>query len=229
MSDDVPPFWIDVAASIGVPPDALGFTYDTFNYIRRQKFPNVSYIALAPQHVTAAEFSAAFVELAKQTIGDEYAAALDSWGVETSEKLGAVVFALVERNLIGKQDADQQSDFAGHFDFSGSAMNESTARVYLYRTKNWPTGPIKSVSARRYDAALVFGLVIAAVVVLVAADAIADFVKPVPVILIVYFFWIAIVIGRVWIQQPPRFSFRQMMIVVTVIALALGLFSWVVH
>src|SRR3954453_20419957 len=102
MSDDVPPFWIDVAGSIGVPPDALGFTYDTFNYIRRQKFPNVSYIALAPQHVTAAEFSAAFVELAKQTIGDEYAAALDSWGVETSEKLGAVVFALVERNLIGK-------------------------------------------------------------------------------------------------------------------------------
>jgi uncharacterized repeat protein (TIGR04138 family) len=229
MRDDVPPYWIDIAASIGVPPDALGFTFDTFSYIREQKLPNVGYVALKPQHLTAAEFSAAFVELAKKTIGDEYAAALNSWGVGSSEKLGAVVFALVERKLIGKQDADQQSDFDGHFDFSPKSTDVPAARIYVYRKKYWPAGPIQSARANWYDGALVLGLVVAAVLVLFAADSIAEFVKPVPVILIVYFIWIAIVIGRVWIQQPPRFSFRQMMIVVTVIALALGLFSWLVH
>ena len=91
MSDDVTPYWNSVAASIGVPVDALGFTYDTFDYIRGQQ-ANLRGDLLETkslQHVTAAEFSAAFVQLAKETFGDDYAAALSSWGLETSEKLGA--------------------------------------------------------------------------------------------------------------------------------------------
>jgi hypothetical protein len=89
-------------------------------------------------HCSAAEFCAFFVQFAKDQFGDEYVGVLKSWRLDTSEKLGRVIYVLVRRSLYQARYPDRESDFEGQFDFSSVSPQPSVASVYPYPSGHLP-------------------------------------------------------------------------------------------
>ncbi|HSJ26281.1 MAG TPA: Minf_1886 family protein [Longimicrobiales bacterium] len=71
----------------------------------------------SPRHITGRELAEGVRDLALERFGPMARTVLEHWGIERTEDVGAIVFALVECNVLIKQDEDSPADFENVFDF----------------------------------------------------------------------------------------------------------------
>ncbi len=69
------------------------------------------------RHITGQELLVGIRELALQNFGALSFYVFARWGILSTEDIGEIVFALVERGLLKKRDSDRKEDFAKGFDF----------------------------------------------------------------------------------------------------------------
>jgi len=223
VSEPVAEIWNEISASTGVPLAGLGFIYGAFDFNRRRVARESNGADNPPRHCTAAELCAAFLEFAKNRYGDNYVAALTSWQLNTSEKLGQAVYALVGRKLIGQQDGDLLSDFDDQFDLSNDVRGSST-RVF-----NYPTAylrqlvPVTFSPGRRSPVTVAILFVAVWFVAVVIGAWIADYLNFRDTPLAVHFIAIALGVVAVSLEYPYRFSLRALLLTITALALTFGL------
>ena len=82
--------------------DALGHTWSRLDHRR---------------HVTGRELLDGIKDLALKRYGPMASAVLNSWGVRTTDDFGAIVFNLVEAELLSKTEEDRIEDFHAVYDF----------------------------------------------------------------------------------------------------------------
>ena len=131
-------FWKRFASRTGVPLEGLSFIYDAFRHAKEAITDDHNDPTAQPPHCSAAYVCRWFVSLAKTKFGDDYVAALKSWNLDTSEKVGDVVYALISRGLMLRKYPDDQSDFDGQFDFSQDSAQLTRAAPYPYPTEYLP-------------------------------------------------------------------------------------------
>ncbi len=68
-----------------------------------------------PRHLTARECADGVLELAAVHFGVLGNTVLESWGVHTSEDIGLIVRALIDRGVVSPGEEDDLEDFAGLF------------------------------------------------------------------------------------------------------------------
>jgi uncharacterized repeat protein (TIGR04138 family) len=229
VNDDFTNMWERIEASTGVPLDGIRFIYATFNLKRQHASRSPDVEQRPSSHCTAREFCRSFVQFAEETFGKQYFAALNSWGLNSSEKLGRVVFALVDRNLLWKQDGDLLSDFDGHFDFSDINPEVVTSRIYCYPRTELRPGPRRRRPSIGKKITAYLAILVIFYGVVVFASAIEDYVKPIPVNLIILLMVIALAMLPAWMAGPRRFSVRTLLMIMTTLAVVLGLIVWAVR
>jgi hypothetical protein len=107
-----------------------------------------------------------FVRLAEDTFGADYIHVLSSWGLDTSEKLGQVVYFLARWSLVLRQYPDEQSDFDGQFNFSTVSPEPRIGAVFHYPTDRLPKVidpyrfSLRMVLAVMTLVALIFGILL---------------------------------------------------------------------
>jgi uncharacterized repeat protein (TIGR04138 family) len=69
------------------------------------------------RHVSGGELLEGIRQYALQEFGPMARTVLKHWGVERCEDFGEIVFNLVEKGILGKNDQDRKEDFAGGYDF----------------------------------------------------------------------------------------------------------------
>ena len=82
--------------------DALGHTWSRLDHRR---------------HVTGRELLDGIKDLALKRYGPMAKAVLNSWGVRTTDDFGAIVFNLVDAELLSKTEEDHIEDFHDVYDF----------------------------------------------------------------------------------------------------------------
>jgi uncharacterized repeat protein (TIGR04138 family) len=70
------------------------------------------------RHVTGRELLEGIRDLAVQAFGPMAKTVFEQWGIRRTEDFGTIVFQLVDSGLLGKTDADKQSDFSRGYDFN---------------------------------------------------------------------------------------------------------------
>jgi len=70
-----------------------------------------------PRHITGRELAEGVRDLALIRFGPMARNVLEHWGVNRTDDVGALVFALVEAGILIKQDEDELADFADVYDF----------------------------------------------------------------------------------------------------------------
>ena len=70
-----------------------------------------------PRHITGQELADGFRRLALDRFGPMARTVLQHWGIQTTQDLGEIVFALVECGVLIRQDEDNIEDFQDLFDF----------------------------------------------------------------------------------------------------------------
>jgi uncharacterized repeat protein (TIGR04138 family) len=222
MSDELTKFWNRISAKTGVPLDGLRFISDAFDCSTRLATePNAE---IPIHHRTAAEVCLCFVDFARETFGDDYKPALKSWNLDKSEKLGQVIFTLVDCNVWQKQDSDVQSDFDRQFDFSSVASESVPQRTFRY-----PQVLPQSSKARHRKSSvkrLVLSDATTWIFAIATAIAVAQYSNAVSAPLTVCVIVIGIKALRYLIPTPFRFSARTLLIATTLITVGLGLIVW---
>lgn len=69
------------------------------------------------RHISGRELAEGVRDVAIQRFGLMARAVLGYWGMDSTEDVGRIVFALVECGVLVKQDGDRIEDFRGVFDF----------------------------------------------------------------------------------------------------------------
>lgn len=82
--------------------DALGHTWSRLNQRR---------------HITGKELLDGIKDLALKRYGPMALAVLNSWGVRTTDDIGAIVFNLVDAGILSKTEEDRIEDFHAVYDF----------------------------------------------------------------------------------------------------------------
>lgn len=82
--------------------DALGHTWSRLDHRR---------------HVTGRELLEGIRDLALKSYGPMALAVLNSWGVRTTDDFGAIVFNLVDAEILSKTEEDRIDDFHAVYDF----------------------------------------------------------------------------------------------------------------
>jgi uncharacterized repeat protein (TIGR04138 family) len=107
-----------VVAAVGTYPleaylfvnDGVAYTVKKTHGVRKDKKQNM--------HITGAQLCAGLRELALQRWGMLAATVLARWGIRSTADFGQIVFAMVENDLMSKQDEDRPEEFADAFDFA---------------------------------------------------------------------------------------------------------------
>lgn len=82
--------------------DALGHTWSRLNQRR---------------HITGRELLDGIKDLALKRYGPMALAVLNSWGVKTTDDIGAIVFNLVDAGILSRTEEDHIEDFHAVYDF----------------------------------------------------------------------------------------------------------------
>lgn len=95
-----------------VKPHALGFVGSALEYaLRGQK---------QRRHITGKELCEAVRDLAAREYGLMAKEVLNEWGIDSTETIGRIVFALVDAKKMSKTDEDTLTDFNRVFDFESA-------------------------------------------------------------------------------------------------------------
>ena len=70
-----------------------------------------------PRHITGQELADGVRRLALERFGPMARTVLQHWGIHATEDLGDIVFALVDCDVLIRQDGDSPEDFRDVFDF----------------------------------------------------------------------------------------------------------------
>jgi uncharacterized repeat protein (TIGR04138 family) len=204
-----------VSTSTGIPLEGLSFMYEASTFTQRCN-PDKSLIKKGLQHFTAATYCESFVRLAQERLGADCIAALKSWNLDTSEKLGCAFYALISRGLMGQQASDLQSDFDGRFNFS-NGTESSPERVYPY-----PLTYLNDYRGLRHARIRAVISTIASLLIVVAIYMDAKQSTPITLIFLATSIIICILST---LKYPIQFSLRTLLIVTTTVAVLAGLFS----
>jgi uncharacterized repeat protein (TIGR04138 family) len=109
-------YWQTLAAELGIPFDALRFVWDAIEFAPQYHGHEPGGGRFAVPHLNAAEFCDAFLRYTKDMFGKRWEKELTDWNLDTSDKLGRVVFALIDRGLLQRDEHDRESDFDGQLD-----------------------------------------------------------------------------------------------------------------
>lgn len=88
--------------------DAFRFVLAAVGYTQRQMDE--------PRHITGEELCRGFIDQAQEHFGPLGAPVLRHWGVKSTNDIGAIVFALIEQGVLGKNPEDTMKDFTNLFD-----------------------------------------------------------------------------------------------------------------
>jgi uncharacterized repeat protein (TIGR04138 family) len=75
------------------------------------------------QHVAGAELVRGACELAKSEFGRMARIVFHVWGINSTDDFGAIVFNLIDANLLTKTDSDSRDDFRDLFDLDDTLKN----------------------------------------------------------------------------------------------------------
>jgi uncharacterized repeat protein (TIGR04138 family) len=81
-----------------------------------------------PRHITGRELAEGVRDLALERFGPMARTVLEHWGIEKTEDVGAIVFALVECSVLIKQEEDTPADFVNVFDFDDAFQTQYPRR-----------------------------------------------------------------------------------------------------
>jgi uncharacterized repeat protein (TIGR04138 family) len=223
LNADLAKFWKRVSDSTGVPLEGLSFIYDACDFTQQSREHETGGIERRLRHFSAAEFCQSFVRLAQEKFGDESIAALRSWHLDSSEKLGRVIYRLIDHNIMQRRDGDAQSDFGGQFDFSGEIGSGSTEAVHSYSLAGLPDyRHLQPTTAMEWVfRTVVFGTWSIGVAALAVWAAVYLDPVPVPVIVAAIVIVSSIVLSR--LRHSVQYSVRMLLITTTVVALILGI------
>lgn len=70
------------------------------------------------RHLHASELAEGVLELAHEEFGPLAAEVMQNWGLETTEDIGQIVFALVEKGVMKAREEDRREDFENLFALS---------------------------------------------------------------------------------------------------------------
>ncbi|TVR63667.1 MAG: hypothetical protein EA422_08730 [Gemmatimonadales bacterium] len=70
-----------------------------------------------PRHISGAELADGVRALAIREFGPMARTVLGFWGIQSTENIGEIVFALVDTGVLIKEDDDSLDDFRDLFDF----------------------------------------------------------------------------------------------------------------
>ena len=93
------------------------FIYEALAYTQKRAGRDRPDLDLAERHVSGQELLNGIREYAGQLFGPLAPTVFRRWGVRSTKDFGEIVFALVERGLLGKTERDKRDDFAHGFDF----------------------------------------------------------------------------------------------------------------
>ena len=70
-----------------------------------------------PRHITGKELAEGCRDLAIEQFGPMARTVLEHWGIHSTTDMGEIVYALIDFNVLIKQDSDSRNDFQNVFDF----------------------------------------------------------------------------------------------------------------
>jgi uncharacterized repeat protein (TIGR04138 family) len=70
-----------------------------------------------PRHISGQELAEGCRDLAIEQFGPMARTVLEHWGIHATADMGAIVYALIDCNVLIKQEADSLEDFRDVFDF----------------------------------------------------------------------------------------------------------------
>lgn len=99
-------------------PDAFEFLHRGLELATRLKYGRAP--SSAPRHVTGPELCRALRLLALQLWGRLAQLVLRSWNIHCTRDFGEMVYFMIERGLMGKQDSDDIADFDDVYSFDAA-------------------------------------------------------------------------------------------------------------
>jgi len=99
------------------------------------------------QHVSGKELLEGIRQFAIEQFGCLARTVLESWGVNSTDDFGEIVFNLVEHDLMGKQESDSKEDFRSMYDFS-EAFDLAPVFCYSPERDEWKAAYVSRASAR---------------------------------------------------------------------------------
>jgi uncharacterized repeat protein (TIGR04138 family) len=81
------------------------------------------------RHISGRELAEGVRDLALERFGPMARTVLEHWGIERTEDVGAIVFALVECSVLVKQEEDTAADFVDVFDFADAFESQYPRRA----------------------------------------------------------------------------------------------------
>jgi uncharacterized repeat protein (TIGR04138 family) len=88
---------------------AYVFVLSALNYVLER--------LVEPRHISGREMAEGVRDLALDRFGPMARTVLEHWGIERTDDVGEIVFALVEMGVLIKQDEDTRDDFIDVFSF----------------------------------------------------------------------------------------------------------------
>jgi uncharacterized repeat protein (TIGR04138 family) len=85
--------------------------------------------APSDNHVTGRELLAGVIELARREFGRMARVVFHLWGIDRTDDVGAIVFNLIDANLLSKTDRDQRGDFHEVYDLDEVLLNNYEIRL----------------------------------------------------------------------------------------------------
>ena len=82
----------------------------------------------AAQHVAGAELVRGACDLAKSEFGGMARIVFRMWGIDSTDDFGAIVFNLIDANLLTKTESDSRDDFRDLFDLDEALKDGLTIR-----------------------------------------------------------------------------------------------------
>jgi hypothetical protein len=164
--------------------------------------------------------------MARIKLGGGYIAALKSWNLDTSEKLGKTFYRLIDLGLMGKLDSDCLNEFTGQFSFADDATEAKPKRAYAYPLAGLPDYqfPQRPSTTNRLIGwlAAIIGFMWILSIALWALSYIDPALQlPAGIVLAVLISTLA----RSHVKYPRQFSLRTLLMVMTLICTLLGLIA----
>lgn len=226
MDDVLITVWQPVSDAVGVPLDGISFILDAIDEASRRLRAKAAAGEPAEDFVTPAYLCDAALRMAILTFGDEHAAALKSWNLGSSELFGQAVQRLIEHGVVKRAETDLSSQFNGRFDYSAVEVGdepyhysyEALRRALARRDFQF------HAADRKYFTLLSWGIA-ALVTIAIAFDSDPARSPMLSMSFLIVLYIVAFV--RSEFQYPYRYSMRSLLIVMTVVALLLGVWSFI--
>jgi uncharacterized repeat protein (TIGR04138 family) len=122
--------------------EAYLFVREALNYTQKQvSKTNKNKV----RHVTGIELLDGIRDYALHEYGPMAQYVLQQWGVNSCEDVGAIVFNMVDANLLAKTDDDNQADFKGVYNFEEAFRQPFLPSAKTRKSQATPGNEIESI------------------------------------------------------------------------------------